>query len=136
VVISGVKTFQLSSTGEKMLYQQEDKWTIAGPPAVAESADGPPSKPGNEKVLKTEDLEVKVDPPAEWKQMFQEVWRIEREFFYDPHYHGLDLQAAEERYAPYLKGIASRNDLNYLFTEMLGNMTVGHMFLGGGDHQR
>jgi tricorn protease len=46
---------------------------------------------------------------------------------------GLDLQAAEEHYGVYLSGLASRDDLNYLFTEMLGNMTVGHMFLGGGD---
>ncbi len=101
--------------------------------ADARGTDGPPPKPGNEKALKTQDLEVRVDPPAEWKQMFHEVWRIEREFFYDPHYHGLDLQAAEERYGVYLSGLASRDDLNYLFTEMLGNMTVGHMFLGGGD---
>ena len=133
VVIGGVKSFQVSFTGEKMLYQQGEKWTIAEPPPVPEGPGGPPPKPGNEKTLKTGDLEVKVDPPAEWKQMFHEVWRIEREFFYDPHYHGLDLQAAEERYGVYLDGLASRDDLNYLFTEMLGNMTVGHMFLGGGD---
>jgi len=133
VVIGGVKNFQVSFTGEKMLYQQDDKWTIAEPPPIPEGADGPPPKPGNEKTLKTQDLEVKVEPPAEWRQMFHEVWRIEREFFYDPHYHGLDLQAAEERYGVYLSGLASRDDLNYLFTEMLGNMTVGHMFLGGGD---
>jgi tricorn protease len=133
VVIGGVKSFQVSFTGEKMLYQQDDKWTIAEPPPIPEGPDGPPPKPGNEKTLKTQDLEVKVDPPAEWKQMFHEVWRIEREFFYDPHHHGLDLQAAEERYGVYLNGLASRDDLNYLLTEMLGNMTVGHMFLGGGD---
>ena len=133
MILGGVRAFHISSTGEKMLYQQEDKWTIADPPAISEGNDGPPPKPGNEKVLKTQDLEVKVDPPAEWKQMFHEVWRIEREYFYDPHYHGLDLQAAEERYGAYLSGLASRDDLNYLFTEMLGNMTVGHMFLGGGD---
>jgi tricorn protease len=133
VVVSGVKTFQISFSGEKMLYQQEDKWSIAEPPPMPDGPDGPPPKPGNEKTLKTQDLEVKVDPPAEWKQMFHEVWRIEREFFYDPHYHGLDLQAAEERYGAYLSGLASRDDLNYLFTEMLGNLTVGHMFLGGGD---
>ena len=133
VVVGGVKYFQVSFTGEKMLYQQDDKWTIAEPPPMPDSPDGPPGKPGNEKTLKTQDLEVKVDPPAEWKQMFHEVWRIEREFFYDPHYHGLDLQAEEERYGVYLSGLASRDDLNYLFTEMLGNFTVGHMFLGGGD---
>jgi hypothetical protein len=101
-----VKNFQVSFTGEKMLYQQDDKWTIAEPPAMSDGPDGPPPKPGNEKALKTQDLEVKVDPPAEWKQMFREVWRIEREFFYDPHYHGLDLQAAEERYGVYLNGLA------------------------------
>jgi tricorn protease len=133
IVIGGVKNFQVSFTGEKMLYQQDDKWTIAEPPPIPDGPDGPPPKPGNEKTLKTQDLEVRVDPPAEWKQMFHEVWRIEREFFYDPHYHGLDLQAADERYAVYLDGLASRDDLNYLFTEMLGNLTVGHMFLGGGD---
>ncbi|MGA3039445.1 MAG: PDZ domain-containing protein, partial [Bryobacteraceae bacterium] len=133
VLIGGVKSFQVSFTGEKLLYQQDDKWTIADAPPMSDSPDGPPPKPGNEKALKTQDLEVKVDPPAEWKQMFHEVWRIEREFFYDPHHHGLDLQAAEERYGVYLSGLASRDDLNYLFTEMLGNLTVGHMFLGGGD---
>jgi tricorn protease len=133
-VLSGARNFQVSFTGEKLLYQQGDKWTIADAPAPPSDApDGPPPKPGNEKALKTDTLEVKVDPAAEWKQMFHEVWRIERDFFYDPHYHGLDLSAAEERYGVYLSGLASRDDLNYLFTEMLGNMTVGHMFLGGGD---
>ncbi len=133
VILGGVKSFQVSFSGEKMLYQQDDKWSIAEPPPVPDGPDGPPPKPGNEKTLKTSDMEVRVDPPAEWKQMFHEVWRIERDFFYDPHFHGLDLQAAEERYGVYLSGLASRDDLNYLLTEMLGNMTVGHMFLGGGD---
>jgi tricorn protease len=133
IVIGGVKAFRVSSTGEKMLYQQDDKWTIAEPPPLADGSDGPPPKPGNAKVLKTQDLEVKVDPPAEWRQMFREVWRIERDYFYDPRYHGLDLQAAAERYGVFLSGVASRDDLNYLFIEMLGNLSVGHMFLGGGD---
>ena len=134
-VLSGARNVQMSFTGERMLYQQGDKWTIADVPAPpADAPDAPPAKPGNEKTLKTAELEVKVDPAAEWKQMFHEAWRIERDFFYDPHYHGLDLGAAEQRYGAYLSGVASRDDLNYLFTEMLGNITVGHMFLGGGDH--
>jgi len=74
-----------------------------------------------------------VDPRAEWRQIHHEVWRIERDFFYDPGYHGLDLAAAEKFYAPYLDNIVTRDDLNYLFVEMLGNMTVGHMFVGGGE---
>jgi tricorn protease len=120
--VSGVKQFAVSFNGEKMLYQKDDSWYIAN------AGDG-----GEEKTLKTADLEVRVDPTVEWKQMYREAWRIERDFFYDPNYHGLDLNTAEKRYSVYLDGLASREDLNYLFTEMLGNMTVGHMFVGGGD---
>ena len=54
---------------------------------------------------------------AEWKQMYHEVWRIERDFFYDPRYHGLDLAKVEQKYEPYLDGLAPRDDLNYLFEE-------------------
>ena len=68
-----------------------------------------------------------------WKQIYNETWRIERDFFYDPHYHGLDLEKAKKKYAPYLDGIASRDELTYLFQECLGELTVGHMFVGGGE---
>ena len=91
-----------------------------------------PLKPG-EGVLNVGEMEVYVDPRAEWKQMYAEAWRVQRDFFYDPDFHGLDLKAAEARYRPFLDGIASRADLNYLFQEMLGNMTVGHHNSGGGD---
>jgi tricorn protease len=76
---------------------------------------------------------VKVDPRSEWNQMYHEVWRIERDFLYDPHFHGLDLAAAEKKYAPYLKGAGGRADVNHLFVEMLGEVTIGHMFIFGGD---
>jgi tricorn protease len=122
VAVRGVQQFTVSFNGEKMLYQAGDKWTIA---AAADNSDP--------KELKTGDLQVRVEPAAEWKQMYHEAWRIVRDFFYDPNYHGLDLQAAEEKYSVYLSGIASRADLNYLFTEMLGELTVGHEFIGGGD---
>jgi tricorn protease len=78
-------------------------------------------------------MEVYVDPRAEWRQMYHEVWRIERDFLYDPNAHGLDLAVAEKFYAPFLENVSTRGDLNYLFTEMLGNLTLGHVFLGGGD---
>ena len=68
-----------------------------------------------------------------WKQIYDEAWRIERDFFYDPHYHGLDLAKAKKKYEPYLDGIASRDELTYLFQECLGELTVGHMFVGGGE---
>jgi tricorn protease len=78
-------------------------------------------------------MEVYVEPREMWKQIYNETWRIERDFFYDPHYHGLDLNKVSKRYEPYLDGIASRSELTYLFEEALGEMTVGHMFIGGGE---
>ena len=65
--------------------------------------------------------------------MFREAWRIQRDYFYDPGYHGLNLRNAEERYAAFVEGIGSRADLNYLFAEMLGNLVVGHLGVGGGE---
>ncbi|HXU20931.1 MAG TPA: PDZ domain-containing protein, partial [Verrucomicrobiae bacterium] len=122
-LISGVTAFSLSDNGEKMLYKQGDNWFIA------ETAKAPEAGKGK---LKTEDMEVSVQPREEWNQMYHEVWRIERDFFYDPHYHGLNLPAAEKDFAVFLPGIASRGDLNYLFREMLSYMSVGHMFVRGG----
>jgi len=66
--------------------------------------------------------------------MYRDAWRMQREFFYDPHFHGLDLAAAEKKYEPFLAGVSSRSDLNYLFAEMLGDITVSH--LGWGEERR
>jgi tricorn protease len=78
-------------------------------------------------------MEVYVDPPAEWRQMYREVWRIQRDFLYDPNFHGLDLDMASETYEPYLERMSSRADLNYLFEEMLSELSLGHVFVEGGD---
>ena len=77
-------------------------------------------------------MEVKVDPIAEWKQMYHDVWRIERSYFYDPNLHGVNAAAAEKKYEPYLDSLASRADLNYIFQEMLANITSSHLRGGGG----
>lgn len=123
-VLDNAGGFVLSANGEKMLYRQGESWYIA--------ATGQPPKAGEGKI-KTEDAEVRVDPRAEWNQMYRETWRIERDFFYDPNHHGLDLQATAKRYEPYLESIMHRADLNYLFQEMLGQLTVGHLYVSGGD---
>jgi len=137
VAISGVRFFEISANGEKMLYRQQDRWYIAAPrPMVTGAGAQPPSAqsaapPAN--ALRTENLEVRSEPRLEWRQMFREAWRIERDFFYDPGHHGLDLAAAASQYEPYLENIASRGDLNYLFAEMLGQISVSHLNVGGGD---
>jgi tricorn protease len=122
-LMDGVRSFDLSANGEKMLVRQGNRWFIA--------ASGAAPKPG-EGTIKVEDMEARIDPRAEWKQMYREVWRIERDFFYDPSHHGLNLEAAAQKYEPYMENIASRADLSYLFQEMLGELTVGHLYVAGG----
>ena len=122
--LDNVNGFVISANGEKILYVSGRNWTIAPTSGKAEPGKG---------LLPTADMEVYIEPRVEWKQMYHEVWRLERDFFYDPNAHGLDLMAAEKKYAVYLDGIASRQDLNYLFEEMLGELTCGHVFVGGGD---
>src|SRR2546426_2581144 len=122
--LGGIRAFVVSFNGEKVLYRQGPGWFVAATAAAP--------KPG-EGALKLDEFEVYVDPRAEWNQMSHEVWRIQRDFFYDPHWHGLDLTAAEKKYAPFVKAAGGRDDINHLLEEMLGEITVGHMFVGGGD---
>ena len=120
---TGLSSFVLAANGEKALWAQNRKWYVGATAKPPEPAVAP---------LDTSGMEVYVDPRADWRQMYHEVWRIERDFFYDPHYHGLDLAAAEKRFEPYLAGVSSRSDLNFLFEEMLSYLSVGHMFVRGG----
>lgn len=116
-----------SFNGETVLYKKGPGWFIAKVTDLTPAAaDGNPGKG-----LNLGGMQAKVDPRAEWKQMFAETWRIEREFFYDPGFHGLNLKKIEARYSPYLDGLSSRSDLTYLQDEMLGEITVGHMFING-----
>ena len=128
--LDDVNDFAVSFDGGKILYRKGESWATA-------SSDEPPSPGGPPKPgigpLKLDGWQVYVEPRAMWKQIYNETWRIERDFFYDPHYHGLDLEKAKKKYEPYLDGIASRNELTYLFEECLGELTVGHMFVGGGE---
>jgi tricorn protease len=122
--LDGVREFTVSGNREKVLYLKGESWFIAGADSAPKEGEG---------AIKLGDYHLLVDPRAEWRQMYRETWRIERDFLYDPGLHGLDLPATMARYEPYLAGLASREDLNYLFEEMLGEITIGHMFVGGGD---
>jgi tricorn protease len=124
---TGIEDFRLSFNGEKYLFRQGKKWGISSTAA--------PMKPGAD-LLEMDAMQVLVNPREEWKQLYQEAWRLERDYFYAKNYHGLDLAAAERQYAAYLPGIVSRADLNYLFLEMLGKLSVGHVFIAGGDIPR
>ncbi|HJQ22070.1 MAG TPA: PDZ domain-containing protein [Gemmatimonadaceae bacterium] len=122
-LVENVGEYDVSRDGEKVLYKQQNRWTI-----IPVST---PAKPG-EGQLATSDIQVEIDPRAEWKQMYREAFRVQRAFFYDPSYHGLDLAATERFYEKYLPGLGGRADLDYLFQEIFGNLTVGHLFVFNG----
>jgi tricorn protease len=121
-VYGGLVTFSVSADGSKMLYSQDQTWYLTGSEEAPEAEDGELASP----------IEVYVDPRAEWRQMYREVWRLQRDFMYAPNFHGLDLDQAERVYAPFVEGIASREDLNQLFREMTGHLVLGHTFIEGG----
>ncbi|CAN5343238.1 S41 family peptidase [soil metagenome] len=135
-----VADYELTADGEKMLLA-----TTAAPPPGGPAPGGPPRKPTYQVVpanvpvkaptdgaLSLAGLEVRVYPAAEWRQMYKEVWRIERAYFYDPAFNGVNTVAEEKRLEPYVGALQSRSDLNYVFQEMLTGFSVGHLRGTGG----
>ncbi|MGB6686259.1 MAG: PDZ domain-containing protein [Terracidiphilus sp.] len=127
-VLSDVDEFIVSQDGSKVLYAHKDTWTISSVDDL-KPGEGSPGKP-----LNLGGLVTSVDPRAEWRQMYHETWRIERDFLYDPNTHGLSIPKIEAKYKPYLDGLASRDEFTYLSVEMLGEINIGHMFVGGPHH--
>jgi len=123
-VLAGVDGYDLSADGKKLLYAKGGKYGI-----VDAAADQKPA----EKPLRTGELKAKVDPRAEWAQMLREVWRLERDFFYDPGMHGVDWEAMGRRYGQLAAYAAHRADLEYLVGELIGELNCSHTYAGGGD---
>ena len=124
-LLDGIDQFIVSADGSKILYNQQDSWAIA-PADELKAGNDHPGKP-----LNLGSMQALVDPRAEWKQIYHETWRIQRDFLYDPNTHGLSIPKIEARYKPYLDGLGARSEFTYLSNEMLGEVNVGHMFVGG-----
>ncbi len=123
-ILEGVQDYLISGDRKKLMYVSRDAWAIA-------PLDGK-VQPGKGR-LNVDGIEVRIDPPAEWAQIFHEAWRINRDYFYDPNMHGCDWQAMREKYARFLPHLACRNDLNRLIQWMCSELAVGHHRVGGGD---
>jgi len=123
-----IRSYSVSADKKKLLYQAGDganRWGVVATERPAKVGDGP---------LNVAQLEMQVDPRAEWAQIYRETWRIQREYFYDPQMHGADWQAVYEKYKPLLSSVGHRADLGYLIAMIGGELTVGHSYLiGTGD---
>jgi len=123
-----IRSYSVSADKKKLLYQAGDganRWGVVATERPAKVGDGP---------LNVAQLEMGVDPRAEWAQIYRETWRIQREYFYDSQMHGADWQAVYEKYKPLLSSVGHRADLGYLIAMIGGELTVGHSYLlGTGD---
>ena len=116
-VVSDVSDYRLSADAKKMLYRSHDAWFIV--PTTKEV------KAGEGKIA-SDSIEVKVDPRAEWTEIFSEAWRTNRDYFYDPGMHGVDWNAARAKYAALLPDVSTRSDLNRVMQWMASELSVGH----------
>jgi tricorn protease len=124
--LEGVRSYSVSNDKKKVLYQAAagggTSWGIVATDRPVKVGDGP---------LNVAQLEMRVDPRTEWEQIFRESWRIQREYFYDPKYHGNDWDAILAKYRPLVPFINHRADLGYVMAMVGGELTVGHSYLNG-----
>ncbi len=124
VFMPGVSDYVVSADKKKILLRSRDVWSVV---AVT-----PKPQPGTGR-LSVDDVEVRIDPVAEWNQIFNEAWRINRDYFYAPNMHGADWNAMRSKYAQYLPHVTTRGDLNRVMQWLGSELAVGHHRVGGGD---
>ncbi len=124
--VTDLTWYLLSADRKKMLYIKGGSWWVVDAGGKPEPGKGP---------VPIGDIQVKVDPAAEWADIFDEAWRVSRDYFYDPNMHGVDWLAIKKKYAAFLPDLSCRDDLNQLLQWMGSELSIGHNFiLSGGDH--
>ncbi len=124
--LGSIDAYSLAAGKKKMLVRQSEKTAIIDLPKAPVTIS---------EALNLSGMEMAVDRHAEWRQIFHECWRIMRDNFYDPGMHGNDWAAVRSRYEPLVAHVQHRSDLNYIIGEMIGELNVGHAYVGGTDDQ-
>ena len=122
-IIDDADFFQVSADGKKILLAKGNNYSVV---------DIAPSQK-MEKMMPTAQLEMTVNPKEEWKQIFNDVWRLERDFFYDPNMHGVDWKEMREQYGKLIDNCVTRWDVNYVIGELISELNASHTYRGGGD---
>lgn len=114
-IIMPLDDYEIASKGDKMLYFKDGKMgiTLTG-------------KEPEDDLINTDEIQVKIDPVAEWENIFNEAWRVNRDYFYDPGMHGVDWNAMKEKYELFLPHVTCRNDLYRMMSWMFSELGVGH----------
>ncbi len=122
-ILDGVWYYALSADGKKVLVVGDGQTAVV---AVEEGQK-------YEKILRTSELEMVIDPMAEWKQLFMDTWRIERDYFYDANMHGVNWDLMKERYLHMLAGATTREEVNVVIGDMIAELNASHAYRFGGD---
>jgi tricorn protease len=123
-IAEDIRGFTLSADGSKVGVAQGPAYFLY---------DATPQGDKTKKPISTTGLVVDRVPAEEWNQIFNEVWRRYRDWFYVPNMHGYDWVALREQYKPLLQYVAHRSDLNYVISEMVSELTIQHAYIEGGD---
>ena len=126
IVIKGIDQYKLSANGSKIVYL---KAKTAG---IIDASE----RDSKGKKLDLSDLKIWLEPLKEWTQIFNEAWRMERDFYYEPNMHGIDWQAMKTKYGRLLPYVSCRQDVRYLIGELISELNTSHTYVFGGDIQR
>lgn len=127
ILMGKIRYGSLSADNKKLLYRSGRTWGIIDIK--------PKQKPGAGK-LNLSDVVMKIYPAIEWKQIYNEGWRIYRDWFYVRNMHGVDWEKMRKKYAVLLPYVSHRADLDYIFGELVGELNVGHTYVNWGDFSR
>jgi tricorn protease len=122
-VLDDANNFALSHDGKKLLVTNEGRWAIVDLKAAVKM----------DKPMRTTEMETVVDPRAEWRQMFTDAYRFERDFFYDAAMHGVDWNGLRDRYGRLIDDAVTRWDLSFVLGEFIAELNASHTYRGGGD---
>jgi len=126
-VIKGVQVSAITADNKKLLYRAGNQWGIM---------DIKPNQKAGAGKLDLDDVEMKIDPVKEWRQIYDEGWRIFREWFYAGNMHGVDWQKLKKKYGALLPYVSHRVDLDYIFGELVAELNVGHAYVSYGDFKK
>jgi len=130
VVLEGTDHFALSRDGSKLAYRVDGD----GPFGIIDSKPSDSPRKVGDGSLNLAGMRVEVNPPEEWKEIYNEVWRQERDYFFEASMNGVDWPKIKEQYAELLPYVADRYSLTYIMGEMIGELSNSHTYVGGGDY--
>lgn len=124
-IVDNADGYEVSADGKKILVRKDGSFYIT---KVEENQKA-------DKRLRTDEMQLLVNPREEWKQILTDAWRLERDYFYDPGMHGVNWNAVKDQYLKMLAGALTREEVNFVLGEMIGELNASHTYRGGGDEE-